>query len=101
MTREELLKLDNLAIAEVTKFVHIHTKEGFYMTEWKEGQDIKEYSGSVCYYMPIRDTYDDYRVITEEEHNKLMKQQEEEHMKEQNEIDLDAIMEKNYGVVNE
>ena len=48
MTREELLKLDNLAIAEVTKFVHIHTKEGFYMNEWKEGHDIKEYSGSVC-----------------------------------------------------
>ena len=76
MTREELLKLEHLAIAEVTKFVHIHTEEGFYMTEWKEGQDIKEYSGSVCYYMPIRDTYADYRVITAEEHNELMKQQE-------------------------
>lgn len=77
MTREELLNLEHLAIAEVTKFVHIHTEKGFYMTEWKEGQDIKEYSGSVCYYMPIRDTYNDYRVITAEEHNELIKQQEE------------------------
>ena len=83
MTREELLNLEHLAIAEVTKFVHIHTEEGFYMTDWKDGQDIKEYSGSVCYYMPIRDTYNDYRVITAEQHNELMKQQEEAHKAEE------------------
>ena len=83
MTREELLNLEHLAIAEVTKFVHIHTEEGFYMTDWKDGQDFKEYSGSVCYYMPIRDTYVDYRVITAEQHNELMKQQEEAHKAEE------------------
>ena len=83
MTREELLNLEHLAIAEVTKFVHIHTEEGYFMTDWKEGQDIKEYSGSVCYYMPIRDAYADYRVITAEEHNELMKQQEEAHKAEE------------------
>ena len=77
MTREELLNLEHLAIAEVTKFVHIHTEEGYFMTDWKEGQDIKEYSGSVCYYMPIRDTYVDYRIITAEEHNELERLQEE------------------------
>lgn len=83
MTREELLNLEHLAIAEVTKFVHIHTEEGFYMTDWKDGQDIKEYSGSVCYYMPIRDTYADYRVITAEEHNELERLQEEAHKAEE------------------
>lgn len=83
MTREELLNLEHLAIAEVTKFVHIHTEEGFYMTDWKDGQDIKEYSGSVCYYMPIRDTYNDYRVITAEEHNELEILQEEAHKAEE------------------
>lgn len=77
MTREELLNLDHLAIAEVTKFVHIHTEEGYFMTEWVEGQDIKEYSGSVCYYMPIRDTYADYRIITAEEHAELERLQVE------------------------
>ena len=77
MTREELLNLDHLAIAEVTKFVHIHTEEGYFMTEWKEEQDIKEYSGSVCYYMPIRDTYADYRIITAEEHTELERLQVE------------------------
>lgn len=89
MTRQELLSLDHLAIAEVTKFVHIHTEEGWYMTEWKDGDDIKEYSGSVCYYMPIREDYADYRVITAEEHNELEKQREiaveEENKKAENE----------------
>jgi hypothetical protein len=76
MTRQELLSLDHLAIAEVTKFVHIHTEEGWYMTEWTGDRDIKEYSGSVCYYMPIRDEYADYRVITAAEHEELEKQRE-------------------------
>ena len=89
MTKQELLSMDHLAIAEVTKFIHIHTEEGWYMTEWKDGDDIKEYSGSVCYYMPIREDYADYRVITAEEHNELEKQREiaveEENKKAENE----------------
>jgi hypothetical protein len=84
MTRQELLNLEHLAIAEVTKFVHIHTEEGYFMTEWVEGQDIKEYSGSVCYYMPIRDTYADYRIITAEEHAELERLQEEAYKAEEN-----------------
>jgi hypothetical protein len=84
MTREELLNLDHLAIAEVTKFVHIHTEEGYFMTEGVEGQDIKEYSGSVCYYMPIRDTYADYRIITAEEHAELERLQVEAYKAEEN-----------------
>lgn len=84
MTRDELLNLEHLAIAEVTKFVHIHTEEGYFMTEWMEGQDIKEYSGSVCYYMPIRDTYADYRIITAEEHAELERLQEEAYKAEEN-----------------
>ena len=77
MTREELLSLDHLAIAEVTKFVHIHTEDGYIMTDWVEGDDIMEYSGSACYYMPIRENYTDYRIITLAEHTELEKQREE------------------------
>jgi hypothetical protein len=71
MTKQELLSLDHLSIAEVKKFVHIHTEEGYFMTSWTDEKDIKEYAGSVCYYMPIRDEYEDYRIITLEEHNEL------------------------------
>lgn len=76
MTREQVLSLDHLATAEVTKFLHIHSEEGWIITSWKEDGDIKEYSGSVCYYMPIRDEYEDYRVITEEDHKELEAQRE-------------------------
>lgn len=82
MTRQELLSLEHLAVAEVTKFVHIHTEEGYVITPWLEGGDIKEYSGSVCYYMPIREEYPTHRVITTAEHNELEQQRDEEVQKE-------------------
>ena len=76
MLKEELLKLDNLSIAEekLGYFVHIHTKDGYILTSWN-GEDIKEYSGSVCAYMPIRDEYPEYRVIGVDEHLKLQEEQ--------------------------
>lgn len=86
MTKQELLSLEHLAIAEETVFVHLHTKDGYVITDWFDGMDILLYSGGVCYYMPIRDEYDDYRVITVEEHNELERlrteKYEEEEMKE-------------------
>jgi hypothetical protein len=76
MLKEELLKLDNLSIAEEKPgyFVHIHTKEGYILTSWN-GEDIKEYHGSVCAFMPIRDEYPEYRIIGVEEHLKLQEEQ--------------------------
>lgn len=76
MLKEELLKLDNLSIAEEKPgyFVHIHTKDGYILTSWN-GEDIKEYSGSVCAYMPIRDEYPEYRVIGVDEHLRLQEEQ--------------------------
>lgn len=77
MTQKELLNLEHLSIAEVKKFVHIHTEEGYIMTSWNDGDDVKEYAGSVCYYMPIRNEYEDYRIITLKEHNDLENQRDE------------------------
>ena len=77
MTQKELLSLDHLSIAEVKKFVHIHTEEGYVMTSWTDEKDIKEYAGSVCYYMPIRNEYEDYRIITLKEHNELENRRDE------------------------
>ena len=80
MTQEQILKMDHLKVAEVkpNMFVHIHAEDGFIITSWGEHEDIKNYSGSVCLYMPIRDSYDDdYRTITVAEHNELDKRQKE------------------------
>lgn len=82
MTQEQILKMDNLEIAEVKPgmFVHVHAKEGYRITSWGEHEDIKDYSGSICMYMPIRDNYDDdYRTITIEEHEALEERAREAH----------------------
>ena len=78
MTQDQILKMDHLMVAEVkpNMFVHIHAEDGYIITAWNENEDIKDYSGSVCLYMPIRDSYDDdYRIITEAEHIELDKRQ--------------------------
>lgn len=78
MTQEQILKMENLEVAEVkpNMFVHVHAKEGYRITSYNpETDDIKNYSGSVCMYMPIRDAYDDdYRTITVEEHEAFEEQ---------------------------
>lgn len=82
MTQEQILKMDNLEVAEVKPgmFVHVHAKEGYRITSWGENEDIKDYSGSICMYMPIRDSYDDdYRTITVEEHEALEARAREAH----------------------
>lgn len=74
MTQQEILNIPNLKIAEVkpNMFLHVHAADGFYITTYKDGDDIKSYSASICMYMPIRDTYaGDYRTITETEHKTL------------------------------
>lgn len=87
MTKQEVLSLEHLAIAIETKFVHIHTEEGYIITPWFEGDDIKEYSGSNCYYMPVREEYPNYRVITVEEHTELEQKCKEANEKEINKKD--------------
>ena len=80
MTQENLLKMEHLKIAEVkpNMFVHIHAEDGYIITLWSENDDIKDYSGSTCMWMPIRDNYDDdYRTITVAEHEELEKRQRE------------------------
>lgn len=67
MTKKELMEMPHLAIAEETVFVHIHAEDGYFITKC-EINDIKEYQGSECMYAPIRDEYDNYKVITEAEH---------------------------------
>lgn len=91
MTQEQILKMDNLEVAEVKAgmFVHVHAKEGYRITSWGEHEDIKNYSGSICMYMPIRDSYDDdYRTITVEEHEALEARAREAHEAEMKENEM-------------
>lgn len=91
MTQEQILKMDNLELAEVKvgMFVHVHAKEGYRITSFNpETDDIKTYSGSICMYMPIRDSYDDdYRTITVEEHEAFEERAREAHEAEMREME--------------
>lgn len=76
MTKKELLNLEHLKIAEEKKdyFVHVHCEDGWYLTDWNK-EDIKEFHASVCMYLPIRDKYNNYYLITLEDYNRLMNEQ--------------------------
>ena len=83
MTQDQILKMEHLKVAEVKAgmFVHVHAEDEYRITSFNpETDDIKNYSGSVCMYMPIRDNYDDdYRTITLEEHKEFERQAYEAH----------------------
>lgn len=65
MTREELMTMPHLDIAEIKRMVHIHTEEGWYIAEGMD--DIKEFAYTNCLYLPIKDEYLGYAVISAED----------------------------------
>lgn len=79
MNKENLMKVEHLDINQVEDglFHHVHVEEGYMLTSWNENDDIKEYQGFECLYMPIADEYVDFRVISKEEHDSLEAQAEE------------------------
>lgn len=83
MKKEDLLKLDHLKIAEETpKYLHLHCEDGFKATSWKEGDKLEDFNFFACAYMPVRDEYLDYHIITEAEAKELDEKKHEEIEKE-------------------
>ena len=74
---------------EKYNFNKITCTENHYITTWKEGDDIKEYSASTLIYAPTSVDTSVYRCVTEEKHNELMELQriaiEEEERKQREE----------------
>ena len=73
MTKEDIKALNHLAINEEVegKFYHVHAEDGYMITTYSDGEDIKHYCASECMYMPIKEEYPDLRIITVQEHNRL------------------------------
>lgn len=73
MTQKELLSLEHLKVAELKEgyFLHVHTEDGYFLTSWKEDDNVKNYNGSVCIYAPIMENYPDYRIVTKDIHENL------------------------------
>ena len=71
MTKEQLTTLEHVVYRETEAFVHLHTEEGYYITEYQDGDDIKDFCASECWYIPLMEEYPDFRVIDTEEYNRL------------------------------
>ena len=70
MTRDNLLQLEHTA-STVGEYITITAAGGYRITSWKEGEDIAAFSSFTQSYLPIKDSYSDYRVITQEEADRL------------------------------
>ena len=55
----------------------IKADDGMVLTEWKDGDDILNYAYATKQYSPLNYDITKLREITQEESNKLVKEQEE------------------------
>ena len=62
---------------ETSIFIKLYSDEGYFITSYKEGDDIKEYSASTILYCPLTFDTSIYRVIDAETNERYLKEQEE------------------------
>lgn len=78
MTLDEIKSLPHIIIKEETdKYTHIDTEDGYKLTFWNENDNIDEFNSFRCVYLPKMKDYPAYRIISEEENEKLINRQEE------------------------
>ena len=70
MKQKDLLNIAH-ATTNVGSNITIEADAGYMITEWKEGSDIATFNSFRKAYMPIKNTYPDYRTITKEESDRL------------------------------
>lgn len=101
MTQEELLNLPNLAVAEVKRFVHIATEEGYVICNYTEDMDILDYYSSNSLYLPIKDEYEELSTITDAQDAIYREEQEEERKRREEEEQADITPEEISEIINE
>lgn len=69
MKFEDLQKIAELEVCEYTgNTLHLHCKEGYFLTDFID-EDYKEYNDFFCTFLPIKEEYPNYQVLTIEQHN--------------------------------
>lgn len=69
MKFEDLQKIEVLEVCEYTgNTLHLHCKQGYYLTEFT-GDDYLKYTDFFCTFLPIKEEYPNYQVVTVEQHN--------------------------------
>ena len=89
MKLDEIKNLQHIIIKETNdKYTHIDTETGYKMTLWVESDPIEDYSAFSCIYLPFFEDYPAYRIVSDEE-DTLLKEQQEQAMKEKLEKPVD------------
>lgn len=69
MKFEDLQKIEALEVCEYTgNTLHLHCKQGYYLTEFT-GDDYLKYTDFFCTFLPVKEEYPNYQVLTIEQHN--------------------------------
>ena len=72
-----------MKIETFEQYIKVTANEGFYITSYKEGDDITTYTSSVIMFAPLNTDLSELREISEEENNKYVLQLEM-HIKQEN-----------------
>lgn len=74
-----------MKVETLEKYIKVTAEEGFYISDYKEGDDILTFSSSKLMFAPLGTDLSNLREITEEENNRLSELQIEK-IKENGEI---------------
>ena len=66
--------MENITIRRTDKFIEITTNDGYVMTDWN-GENILEYSSAKQLVCPVNYDYSAYYTVTDEENERLLKEQ--------------------------
>lgn len=65
-----------MKIETLEKYIKVTANEGFYITDYKDGDDILSYSSFKIMFAPLNSDLTNLREITEEENNRYVELQE-------------------------
>jgi hypothetical protein len=65
-----------MKVETLEKYIKVTADEGFYISEYKEGDDILTFSSSKLMFAPLGTDLSNLREITEEENNRYSELQE-------------------------
>lgn len=100
MKFEDLQKIEALEVCEYTgNTLHLHCKQGYYLTEFT-GDDYLKYTDFFCTFLPIKEEYPNYKLLTNEQHNENLEKRNQA-IKDKMEKDRVELENKRYKEVEE
>lgn len=88
MKFEDLQKIEALEVCEYTgNTLHLHCKQGYYLTEFTGDDDYLKYTDFFCTFLPVKEEYPNYQVITKLQHDENLEKKKEALRKRRKELE--------------